>query len=138
VMFDREEKEHLIRLRNRIVSQDARRAFSVLFEWSCIESPLFVFPISRGNFSAIHLSTTAVARPYADCEFAFKGAQKHVKWWFRRPSFTNLPFSRDVVLAAFPKAELKSEELEVTIDLVNQAEAQSLISFVDSLLKPIQ
>jgi hypothetical protein len=136
-MFSIDEKYHLKRLRDRIESPNARAAFSFLFEWACVESPLFALPISRGAFSAVHLSTDPDARPYADCEFAFKGSKQFVKWYFREPAFVRLSLTHENVRRAFPQADFKINSQEVTVDLFDRAGSTAITSLVESILPPL-
>jgi len=101
--------------------------------WAEDRKGIFLFPISRGAFSAIHLATHANARPYADCEFAFKGAKSHLRWWFRKPCFDVGLWGSDAGLADFSEAEiLKSGE--IAVNLVDRVSVERLCRFLETRL----
>ncbi len=78
---------HLLRIFERLQTEDVRRAFFELLHRIYADHALTVMCLSRGHFSAVHLLFDASGRPYADAEFAFKGAKDHMRWWFRPPCF---------------------------------------------------
>jgi len=102
-------------------------------DWAEGRKSIFLFPISQGAFSAIHLATQPGARPYADCAFGFKGAKAHLRWWFRKPCFDAALCGSDAVLSEFADAQiLKSGE--IAMNLTDRACVGRLCRFLETRL----
>ncbi|WP_147320295.1 hypothetical protein [Rhodobacteraceae bacterium W635] len=131
--YSEQQLAQLARLEARLETSRAKAAYRALMDWSESRKRLFLFPISRGAFSAVHLSTRPNARAYADCEFAFKGAKAHLRWWFRKPFFDFGLWGSDVVVAEFSEAEtLKSGE--IAMNLVDRTDVDRLCRFLETKL----
>ncbi|WP_290900056.1 hypothetical protein, partial [Hoeflea sp.] len=72
-------------------------------------------------------------RAYADCQFGFKGAKAHLRWWFRKPCFDVGLWGSDVVLAEFSEAEILRSG-EIAMNLVNPASVDRLCRFLEARL----
>jgi len=132
VSFSETEWYQIARLRDRLKTVEVRLAFAHLISWA-ERSPLSVHPISRGAFSAIHLSTRPEARPYADCEFAFKGAADHMRWYFRKPGLESGLVESGAVARRF-KHLLKEKAGEITTDIRDVNDAKQVIAYVEGCL----
>lgn len=129
--YSAKELAEISRIEARLETSNVKGAYLALIDWAETRKGLFLLPISRGAFSAIHMATRQDARPYADCEFAFKAAKTHLRWWFRKPCFASGLWGSDVVLAMFPDAGvLKSGE--IAMDLHDRAEVEKLCNFLAS------
>jgi hypothetical protein len=114
--------------------EETKEAFFRLFMGLTRNQKLFLYPLPRGNFSAIHISTTESARPYADCEFAFKGAKDHMRWWFRKPAFLSGIVRINTLRSVFEDLSIRDDGEAVT-DIRSVGDADRLCSFVDTLCR---
>jgi hypothetical protein len=130
-LTSKEEEFHVQRVKDRLETQSVKDAFNVLFNWLSDHPTLNLLPLSRGNFSAIHFSTTASPRPYADCEFGFKGAKDHMRFWFRKPGFNSGLLNRSEILTEFPDANVTKID-EITYDIPDTEKAEKIISYVQN------
>lgn len=105
---------HIDRVKGRLETEAVKCAFEGLLNW-LIESPdLYLRPVSRGAFSAVHFSTLQDPRPYADCEFGFKGAKDHMRFWFRRPGFDSGLFRMDELKSRFADLQISTKGEAIT------------------------
>ena len=132
-MYSDEELYHLSRLEGRLDTKDVKAAFAFLMDWAEKRPYIHVHPLSRGAFSAVHLSTKATARKYADCEFAFKGAKDHMRFWFRKPAFES-GIIRISDMARFDTRK-KDKLLEVATDIHDEDEARAVSTLIEERLK---
>jgi hypothetical protein len=121
---------HVQRIFDRLETEQARAAFFELIEFCLRERRLNVFPLSRGAFSAIHIATTSNARPYADAEFAFKGAKSHLRFWFRQPGLNSGLVSKADLLAKFGYRLQHRADGEVVVDLFSREDAAEVANFL--------
>jgi hypothetical protein len=91
-----------------------------------------LLPIPRGNFSAIHISSVADPRPYADAEFAFKGAADHMRWWFRKPAFGSGLVTLEAIQRQFPDLHVRSDGEAIT-DLRTPYDANRILRYLVGL-----
>ena len=127
------EQAHIDRLTMRLQSDAVKGAYAHLMKWAEDRRGLYLFPISRGAFSAIHLGTKMNSRPYADCEFGFTGAASHMRWWFRRPCFDSGILGSDAVLTYFGGAKLLKSG-EVCLDVKSVSDADRLCEVLNARL----
>jgi len=133
VSYSADESYHIGRLKDRLRTPEVQAAFSVLFGWAETSSRLYIYPISRGAFSAVHLSTKRNARHYADCEFGFKGASKHIRWYFRKPGFESGLFTTDLIRSHF-ECDINIKASEMMVNIRTASCAQKIIDFTESRL----
>ena len=129
--YSEQQLAELSRLEARLETSDVKIAYRALMDWAEGRKGLFPFPISRGRFSAVHLATQPNARAYADCEFGFKGAKAHLRWWFPKPCFDVGLWGSGAVLAEFSEAKIVNSD-EVTMNLVDRASVDRLCRFLET------
>lgn len=126
------EQRHIQRVRERVLSSEANKILNRLIGWAEHNESIFVYPVPRGRFSAVHLSTLRNAKTTTDCEFGFSGAKAHIRWWFRKPFFSNRPSVFKEVLQHFDCDCVNGGELATNLTDTKQLEL--LISFVEAKL----
>ena len=97
------------------------------------DNRLTLVPVSRGNFSAIHVSSLSDPRPYADAEFAFKGAKDHMRWWFRKPAFESGLVRLNTLYEWFDDLGVRDNG-EATTDLRTVVDAEKVLDLLGELL----
>lgn len=126
---------HTQRIYQQLDSAGAKAAFFELIEFCLRERRLTVHSLSRGAFSALHISTKAGARPYADAEFAFKGAKSHLKFWFRQPAFDSALVSATGLQEKFGDRLQTRSDGVCMVDLLNREDAAEIVTFLSEVLE---
>lgn len=120
---------HLLKIFERLHTDDVKRAFFELLHRLYSEQGLTFRFLLRGNFSAVHLLFDPDGKPYGDAEFAFKGAKEHLRWWFRPPCFARALLRHEEVIERLPSIQFRQDG-HLIADIRNSDDVDPVIACV--------
>jgi len=121
-MFSRGELDHLVRLYDRLETEDVKAAFfmltTLLFSSGCA-----LRPASQGSFSVlqVHLKARNVC--------AFKGAKSWIRFYFRKPYFDETDQTIEQMSKVFPSGEIVQDG-EFAVNIFDEQRAKKVIEYV--------